>query len=75
MADGDGHAIDQLLQHQRHADIRQVGAEHEQQRQRDPPSVGPQIGQQDLDGGPIAAFELSRLRRQRRPTDLKNGGA
>ncbi len=56
MADGDGHAIDQLLQHQWHADILQVDAEHEQQRQRDSSFVGSQIEQHGLDDGPIAAF-------------------
>ena len=51
----DRQIVDQRFQQQRYADIAQLGAEHESQRERDPPAVTPQVGQQLGYGRPIGA--------------------
>ena len=48
--------IDQLLEQQRHADVRQLGAHHEQQRGQHAPFVLPQVGQQTAQGGPFGGI-------------------
>ena len=47
--------VDDVLQHQRHADIGELGDEKAPERQRDPAAEIPEIGQQALDGAPVTA--------------------
>jgi len=47
--------VDDLLQRQRHADIGEFGQDQEQHRQRRTATVGPEVGQQEADGLPVAA--------------------
>ena len=50
------HRVHQLLQQQRHTDIRQLSPDHQQQGQQHPPAVLPQIGDQALEGIPVIAL-------------------
>ena len=45
--------IHDLLQHQRHGDVRHLGQGQKQQRQHHPPAELPQVGQQRFDGFPV----------------------
>ena len=40
------HGVNQFLEQQRHADVGQLGADHERERRHDPPFVFPQVGKQ-----------------------------
>ena len=58
---GDGHRIDHVLEHHRHADVGHLGSEQAGQRQEHPPLVAPQVGEQRLDGGQVVALAGGRL--------------
>jgi hypothetical protein len=47
------HGVDQVLEQQRHADVGQLGADHESERGQHPPFVLPEIGKQPPQRGPV----------------------
>jgi hypothetical protein len=57
--------IDQALEQHRHADVGDLGADQEDQREAHPPAVAPQVGRQALQRGPVAARLAGRCTRQR----------
>ena len=73
-AHGGGHGIDQLFQQQRHADVGPLGRHHEAQRQHHPPFVGPQVGKQPLQGGPVGAAGGGLAGRRRGWRGMVKGG-
>ncbi len=50
-----GQAIDDFLEHQRHADIGELGGEQTTEREEDPSLVGGEVRQQRADRVPVAA--------------------
>ena len=51
---GHGQAIDDFLEHQRHADVGELSGEQTTEREKDPALVGGEVRQQRADGAPVA---------------------